>query len=88
MSAKPHRPRQLPLDLGHGTGHSRDELVVSAANAEAAALIDRWPDWPALVVVLAGPPRRRASRFPANRGGDGMARARPGSRVGEGGGRP
>ena len=56
MSAKPHRPRQLPLDLGHGTGHSRDELVVSAANAEAAALIDRWPDWPTPAVVLAGPP--------------------------------
>ena len=32
------------------------DLVVSPANAEAAALIDRWPDWPATVVVLAGPP--------------------------------
>ena len=51
-----HKPRQLPLDLGHGTGYSRDDLVVSPANAEAAALIDRWPDWPAPVVVLAGPP--------------------------------
>lgn len=50
------KPRQLPLDLGHGTGYSRDDLVVSPANAEAAALIDRWPDWPAPVVVLAGPP--------------------------------
>jgi chromosomal replication initiation ATPase DnaA len=45
----------LPLDLGHGTGYSRDDLVVSAANAEAVALVDRWPDWPAPVVVLAGP---------------------------------
>lgn len=50
------KPRQLPLDLGHGTGYSRDDLVVSPANTEAAALIDRWPDWPAPVVVLAGPP--------------------------------
>ena len=49
------KPRQLPLDLRHGTGHSRDDLVVSAANAAAVALIDRWPDWPAPVVVLAGP---------------------------------
>ncbi|MBN9220790.1 MAG: hypothetical protein J0I79_22825 [Mesorhizobium sp.] len=48
-------PRQLPLDLGHGTGYSRDELVVSGTNNQAAALIDRWPDWPAPVVVLAGP---------------------------------
>jgi len=51
-----HKPRQLPLDLGHGTGYSRDDLVVSPANSEAVALIDRWPDWPAPVVVLAGPP--------------------------------
>lgn len=29
--------------------------MVSPANAGAAALIDRWPDWPAPVVVLAGP---------------------------------
>lgn len=49
------RPRQLPLDLGHGTAYSRDDLVVSASNTEAATLVDRWPDWPAPVVVLAGP---------------------------------
>ncbi len=49
------KPRQLPLDLGHGTAYSRDDLVVSAANAEAVALVDRWPDWPAPVMVLAGP---------------------------------
>ena len=48
-------PRQLPLDLGHGTGYSRDELVVSGTNNQAAALVDRWPDWPSPVVVLAGP---------------------------------
>ena len=51
----PDSPRQLPLDLGHSTGHSRDELVVSDANRQAVALVDRWPDWPAAVVVLAGP---------------------------------
>lgn len=51
----PERPRQLPLDLGHAAGRSRDDLVVSAANAKAVALVERWPDWPAPVVVLAGP---------------------------------
>jgi chromosomal replication initiation ATPase DnaA len=51
----PEKPRQLPLDLGHSTGYSRDDLVVSDANRQAVALIDRWPDWPATVVVLAGP---------------------------------
>lgn len=51
----PETPRQLPLDLGHSPGFSRDHLVVSEANAQAAALIDRWPEWPAPVVLLAGP---------------------------------
>ena len=50
-----HKPRQLPLDLGHGTAYSRDDLVVSRANAQAVALVDGWPDWPAPVTVLAGP---------------------------------
>ena len=49
------KPRQLPLDLGHDVGQSRDDLVVSDANRDAVALIDRWPDWPSRVVVLAGP---------------------------------
>ena len=49
------KPRQLPLDLRHSAGFSRDDLVVSPANAGAVALIDRWPDWAAPVVVLAGP---------------------------------
>ena len=51
----PDKPRQISLDLGHMPGHSRDELVVSDANRQAVALIDAWPDWPAAVVVLAGP---------------------------------
>lgn len=55
MTGEPERPRQLPLDLGHGTGYSRDDLVVSAANEQAVALVDRWPDWPSPVVILAGP---------------------------------
>jgi len=52
---EPETPRQLPLDLGHTPGFSRDDLVVSQANAQAVALVDRWPDWPAPVVVLTGP---------------------------------
>lgn len=59
------KPRQLPLDLGHSPGRSRDDLVVSAANAEAVALVDRWPDWPARVVVLAGPPGSGKSHMAA-----------------------
>lgn len=55
VTREPERPRQLPLDLGHSPGFSRDDMVVSPANAQAMALIDRWPDWPAPVVLLAGP---------------------------------
>lgn len=48
-------PRQLPLELAHRVGQTRDELVVSSSNAAAVALVDAWPAWPAPVVLLAGP---------------------------------
>jgi chromosomal replication initiation ATPase DnaA len=54
--AGPGKPRQLPLDLGHATARTRDDLVVTPANREAVALVDRWPEWPAPVAVLWGPP--------------------------------
>lgn len=47
--------RQLPLDLPVAERHGREDWIVSPANAEATALLDRWPDWPSDVVVLAGP---------------------------------
>lgn len=53
--AEPVRPRQLPLELGHAPGRSRDDLVVTPANADAVALIDRWPQWPGAAAVLFGP---------------------------------
>lgn len=58
-------PRQLPLQLGHAEGRSRDHIVVGAANREALELIDRWPNWPAPVVVLAGPPGSGKSHLAA-----------------------
>ena len=58
-------PRQLPLDLGHVAGVSRDDLVISAANRDAVALIERWPDWPSPVVLLAGPPGSGKSHLAA-----------------------
>lgn len=48
-------PRQLPLDLGHEPGYSRDDLIVSSSNMAAVDIVDRWPEWIAPVVVLAGP---------------------------------
>ena len=57
--------RQLPLEFGHATGFSRDDLVVSKANAEAVRLIERWPDWPTPAVVLVGPPGAGKSHLAA-----------------------
>jgi chromosomal replication initiation ATPase DnaA len=34
----------------------RDDFLVGAANYEAIALIDRWPDWPVKTVYLSGAP--------------------------------
>ncbi|MBD0415753.1 DnaA regulatory inactivator HdaA [Oryzicola mucosus] len=48
-------PRQLPLDLGHVVGLSRDDLVVSPANQQATNVIDAWPEWPTPIVLLVGP---------------------------------
>ena len=56
MSEKPVRgARQLPLTLPHRSGMTRADFLIGAANAAAIDLIDKWPDWPVPVVLLAGP---------------------------------
>ncbi len=47
--------RQLVFELPHRPALGVEDFLVSASNGEAVALVDRWPDWPAPVVVLAGP---------------------------------
>ncbi len=47
--------RQLPLSLATPASRSREDFIVGAANAAAAALVDRWPDWPAQTALLVGP---------------------------------
>jgi chromosomal replication initiation ATPase DnaA len=47
---------QLPLTLVHAPDFSRESFVRSASNSAALALIESWPDWPAPIVVLSGPP--------------------------------
>ncbi len=37
--------QQLPLNLPHDTRYSDDGFMVSASNAEAAKIVERWPDW-------------------------------------------
>ncbi len=46
---------QLPLDLSVPVTHRREDLIESHANKMAILMVDKWPDWPGNVSVLAGP---------------------------------
>ncbi|TAK49952.1 MAG: chromosomal replication initiator DnaA [Xanthobacteraceae bacterium] len=48
-------PQQLALTLPHAESLSRDDFLEGPSNAAALALIDRWPDWPAAMLVICGP---------------------------------
>ncbi|WP_417671855.1 hypothetical protein [Roseibium sp.] len=49
------KPRQLPLELPHEEALGREDYLVGSANRAAFDLLERWPDWPSPVVILAGP---------------------------------
>lgn len=46
---------QLLLDLGGAPSLTRDDLIVSSSNLDAASLIDHWPAWNGPFAVLVGP---------------------------------
>jgi len=46
--------RQFVLDLGHRAALGRDDFLVTPANSDAVAWIDRWPDWPGHALALFG----------------------------------
>lgn len=48
-------PIQLVLELPHRPAMGLEDFLVSASNASAVDLIDRWPDWPVGAAVLVGP---------------------------------
>ena len=47
--------KQIPLDFAFRTAQGRQDFLVSAANADAVAWLDRWPDWAGHFMLLAGP---------------------------------
>jgi hypothetical protein len=55
-SASRAGPRQMALDLALPESLARDDFLEAACNAEALKLVESWPDWPARVVALVGPP--------------------------------
>lgn len=46
---------QLILDLPVTTGFARDDFFVSDSNAQAVAMLERWPEWPLNKLLLSGP---------------------------------
>lgn len=48
-------PRQLALELPHEESLSRDDYLEGPSNAQALALVERWPDWSNRVMMLVGP---------------------------------
>ena len=49
--------KQLTFDLAlPPPTYARSDFVVAPGNREALAWLDRWPDWPAPALALAGPP--------------------------------
>jgi chromosomal replication initiation ATPase DnaA len=48
-------PEQLVFELPHRPAMGLEDFLVSESNAEAVALVDRWPDWPVGAAILAGP---------------------------------
>jgi len=46
---------QLPLPLAYRSAHGREDFVVGASNSMAVAWVDRWPDWPAPLLIVSGP---------------------------------
>ncbi len=54
-SDRPPAARQLPLTLPHRAAMTRADFLVGEANRQAIELVDRWPEWPAQVLLIAGP---------------------------------
>ena len=48
-------PQQLPLDLEYRPALGMADFVIAPSNRDAAAWIDRWPDWPSHAFAIHGP---------------------------------
>ncbi len=57
--------QQIPLDLGSRQTLGRDDFHIGACNVAAVNLIDRWPDWPAPLMIISGPPASGKSHLAA-----------------------
>lgn len=46
---------QIPMNFAFRKVTDRDDFLVTQANEDAVAWIDKWPDWPTRVLLLVGP---------------------------------
>ncbi|MEP9379413.1 chromosomal replication initiator DnaA [Aquabacter sp. CN5-332] len=65
MAGRDRSNPQLPLDLPAAPGLRREDFLEAPSNSAALALIDSYPDWPALVVCLVGAPGTGKSHLAA-----------------------
>ena len=49
------QPSQIPMNFSFRAATGRDDFLVTEANEDAVAWIDKWPDWPTRVLLLVGP---------------------------------
>jgi chromosomal replication initiation ATPase DnaA len=63
-SSKPP-PAQIPLDFPLRPSFAREDFLPAACNASALAMIEKWPDWPARLLLLLGPPGSGKSHLAA-----------------------
>ncbi len=47
--------KQIPFDFDHRPALGGEDFLVAPSNAQAVAWVERWPDWPATVLVIVGP---------------------------------
>ncbi|MDD3288982.1 MAG: DnaA/Hda family protein [Alphaproteobacteria bacterium] len=47
--------RQYPLPLPHSESLAAEDFMITDSNREAAAWIDRWPEWPSRCLIIYGP---------------------------------
>ncbi len=48
-------PAQLVLNFEHRAALAGEDFLVTPSNQEAVTWIDRWPDWPSIVLIIQGP---------------------------------
>jgi chromosomal replication initiation ATPase DnaA len=57
--------QQIPLDLGARRAVGRQDFQIGSSNIAAVSLIDRWPEWPAPLLIISGPPASGKSHLAA-----------------------